>query len=161
MDGKVLDQFFVSWVYLLWKVRYLIRGGYLGPKSALLCMLLAHVCHGLNKLQCSALLYLAPQLVKSNLRHTFLVSNGVHPTFPATSPHLTTHSPKLGDFRWYGVLLTNRYNCKRSGVKRRNSWSYVQFQPFPSKIQHLGVTKMVKVWSPPNLTYNTWYGLIP
>ena len=111
------------------------EGAIWGPKSALFCMLLAHMCRNVPPwsciVACSAFedLAVAIQLENGTLRHTCLISDGVHPTFHS---HISISYHPLAQIGWFFVIWSpgNKYHRKIIEVKKRSGWSDVQFQPF-------------------------------
>jgi len=103
---------------------YFSRGGGWGPRSALFCMLIAHVCRNGPSSSCIVAhktLSVAFQLENGPLRHTCLIPNGVHPTFHS---HISTSDHPLHQIEnFFNETVTSKYHCKIIGVIRRSGWS--------------------------------------
>jgi hypothetical protein len=70
---------------------------------------------------CSEFLF-APELEYSNLRGPCLIVRGVDPTFHHKI--FTADHPlhQMAHFVWYGVVVINKYDCKKNQVKRWSAW---------------------------------------
>ena len=84
----------------------------------------------------------------------------VYPTFQcqsAISHHLLHQS---GSFLITGVILINKYDCNKTGVKRPSSWSDTPFGPIFLKENHKRGAKKVENQPLPNLLLKTQDDLV-